>query len=131
MAIQLPPLDDITSQRFLASFPADGQGHDRAQSGWYTTFSCEDFPEVYSLGKQTLQYYLDNNLRRDTLSGGLAEQMGVPADTLALTFPHTRRRRGSGRTSSSSPLLHVASSCPSTRDPRAARSSSIIEHRAP
>ena len=41
---------------------------------------------MYSLGKQTLQYYLDNNLYGymiDTSLEGLAEQMGVPADTLA------------------------------------------------
>ena len=43
---------------------------------------------MYSLGKQTLQYYLDNNLYGymiDTSLEGLAEQMGVPADTLAKT----------------------------------------------
>ena len=54
----------------------------------YYIFSCEDPNEVYSLGKQTLQYYLDNNLYGymiDTSLEGLAEQMGVPADTLAKT----------------------------------------------
>ena len=54
----------------------------------YYIFSCEDPNEVYSLGKQTLQYYLDNNLYGymiDTSLEGLAEQMGVPADTLAET----------------------------------------------
>lgn len=63
----------------------------------YYIFSCEDPNQVYSLGKKTLQYYLDNNLYgymiSDTLEG-LAEQMGVPADNLAQTVAefneHTR-----------------------------------------
>ena len=41
----------------------------------YYIFSCEDPNEVYSLGKQTLQYYLDNNLYGymiDTSLEGLA-----------------------------------------------------------
>lgn len=54
----------------------------------YYLFSCEDPNEVYSLGKKTLQYYLDNNLYGYMISDsleGIAEKMGVPADTLAET----------------------------------------------
>lgn len=54
----------------------------------YYLFSCEDPSAVYSLGKKTLQYYLDNNLYGymiDTTLEGIAAQMGVPADTLAET----------------------------------------------
>lgn len=54
----------------------------------YYLFSCEDPNEVYSLGKKTLQYYLDNNLYGYMISDsleGIAEQMGVPADNLAET----------------------------------------------
>ena len=67
----------------------DGQGHDRpARGSGILHFQLRRPNEVYSLGKQTLQYYLDNNLygyRIDTSLEGLAEQMGVPADTLAKT----------------------------------------------
>ena len=54
----------------------------------YYIFSCEDPNQVYSLGKKTLQYYLDNHLYGymiDTSIEGLAGQMGVPADALAQT----------------------------------------------
>lgn len=71
-----------TFRRFLDHLIAQPEGL------VYYIFSCEDPNEVYSLGKQTLQYYLDNNLYGymiDTSLEGLAEQMGVPADTLAKT----------------------------------------------
>lgn len=54
----------------------------------YYIFSCEDPNQVYSLGKKSLQYYLDNNLYGymiDTTLEGLAGQMGVPADNLEKT----------------------------------------------
>ena len=44
---------------------------------------------MYSLGKKTLQYYLDNHLYGymiDTSIEGLAEQMGVPADAFVETM---------------------------------------------
>ena len=54
----------------------------------YYIFSCADPSKVLSLGKKSVQYYLDNHLYgymiSDTLEG-LAEQMGVPADNLAET----------------------------------------------
>ncbi len=54
----------------------------------YYIFSCEDPNQVFSLGKKSVQYYLDNNLygyMLDTTLEGLAGQMGVPADALAET----------------------------------------------
>ena len=54
----------------------------------YYLFSCEDPAQVYSLGKKTVQYYLDNNLYGymiDTSLEGIAAQMGVPAENLIAT----------------------------------------------
>lgn len=67
----------------------------------YYLFSCEDPNEVYSLGKKTLQYYLDNNLYGYMISDsleGIAEKMGVPADTLAETVAAFNEHTKNGTT---------------------------------
>ena len=74
----------------------------------YYLFSCEDPAKVFSLGKKSVQYYLDNNLYgymiADSLEG-IAEKMGVPADNLKATVEafNTHTKNGTvdefGRTS--------------------------------
>lgn len=54
----------------------------------YYLFSCKDPNEVYSLGKKSIQYYMDNNLYGymcDNTLEGIAEKMGVDAQTLKET----------------------------------------------
>ena len=54
----------------------------------YCVFAIEDPNTTYSLGKATLQYYLDNNLygfKMDTTLEGLAQQLGLPVDTFLAT----------------------------------------------
>ena len=54
----------------------------------YCVFAVDDPNETYSLGKMSLQYYLDNNLygyKMDTTLEGLAEQLGLPVDTFLET----------------------------------------------
>ena len=74
----------------------------------YYLFSCEDPAQVYSLGKKSVQYYLDNNLYGYMLGDsleGIAEKMGVPADNLKATVEafNTHTKNGTvdefGRTS--------------------------------
>jgi len=55
----------------------------------YYILSCEDPNAVYSLGKKTLQYYLDNNLYGYVIADSLealAEKIGVPAENLVATI---------------------------------------------